>query len=40
MNFGATDAADPALGNLKALPTLRKLTLNGTKITDAGLEHC
>jgi internalin A len=39
VNFATTPAEDAALEPLKAIPTLRKVTLNGTKITDAGLEQ-
>jgi hypothetical protein len=39
VNFATTPADDSALESLKAIPTLRKLTLNGTKITDTGLEQ-
>jgi Leucine-rich repeat (LRR) protein len=39
VNFATTQAADDVLANLKGLSALQKLTLNGTKITDAGLEQ-
>jgi hypothetical protein len=38
VNYATTPADDAALEPLKDIPTLRKVTLNGTKITDAGLE--
>ncbi len=38
VSFGVTGVDDNALDSVKDLPTIKKLTLNGTKITDAGLE--
>jgi hypothetical protein len=39
VNLGVTQADDAVLESLKGLSTLKKLTLNGTKISDAGLDH-